>query len=356
MKRLLNILLLWGFWGFALGAFLLLGPLRKVLDYARSHGWSENEENMAVYGAILVLVLVTFLLAWFSVRYYYRSIYSPTNKYLLWILPVMGAGIALYLFMKPNLINADSSQETSVSSQFTIGPYPEPGKLKELKRQGYTAVISLLHPAVVPFEPKLLGEEAEHAKDAGLELISIPFLPWVSNNEASIDSLRKLVRAAKGKYYVHCYLGKDRVNVARRIIAQETGSSIQSEGIALRSMDDIHQFERGAIQKLEKDVYLAPMPTKEEYMGYIVAAGFGSVIALLDESDPGTAALVKEEKAWLEPYKIPYLLFNVNESSPEALFRKIADTAHKLPRPLLIHTFRSEDKSTQRFLDAYNKK
>ncbi|RYZ49664.1 MAG: hypothetical protein EOP49_15790 [Sphingobacteriales bacterium] len=352
-KKLIAFFLLWGFWGFAMGAWLLLGPLRRIINYARAQAWTEKQENMAVYASMLGLVLVTAALAFFSVRYFSRSIYNPTHKYLLWIIPVLGTSIALYLFMNPNLINADSSKENQVSTQFTIGPYPEAKKLRELKAEGYTGVITLLHPAVVPFEPKLLGEEKANLKTAGLEMISIPLLPWVSDNIASIDSLRRFVKAAKGKYYVHCYLGKDRVNVARRIIMQESSGAIAGETASARSLDNTASFERGQVYKLDDKVYFTPLPTNEEYLGYVVAGGFRNIVALTDYDDADAAQTRKDEERMLSTYKIPVHSFNVNASASDNRIRQIIDSVKKMERPLLIHSFRSDLPEAKKFRELY---
>ena len=130
--------------------------------------------------------------------------------------------VAVYIFLQPNLINGKNvSTITDVNTIFSVGPYPELDKMYALKGMDYTSIISLLHPAVVPFEPVLLEKERKNAKEAGLEFINIPLLPWISDNNNSIDSLRRFVRNARGKYYVHCYLGVDRIAAASRIITQE---------------------------------------------------------------------------------------------------------------------------------------
>jgi protein tyrosine phosphatase (PTP) superfamily phosphohydrolase (DUF442 family) len=246
----------------------------------------------------------------------------------------------------------NGKSQDKVAEGFTVGPYPTKERLEELKDEGYTTVISLLHPAVVPFEPKLLLEETENAKNAGIDLINIPLLPWISENAGAIRNLRKLVQGAKGKYYVHCYLGKDRVNVAKQIILQETKQQIADYDIHSRSLDSISSFERGQIYKLNKDVYLTPMPTKEEYFGYIIAAGYKQIVALKDLSDPEAKAGVKEEQAWLEPYHIKLKVYDISKAS-ETEIKKIADSVKLLPKPLVVHTFKSDQPEAQLFLNAY---
>ena len=110
--------------------------------------------------------------------------------------------------------------ERDIGTAFTFGPFPTPDKLERLRKDGYTGVVSLLHPAVVPFETKLIGEERAAVEGAGLEFHHAPMLPWVSDNGESLAMLEVLAREERGRYYVHCYLGKDRTRIAQRVVAQ----------------------------------------------------------------------------------------------------------------------------------------
>lgn len=222
MKKTLSFLALWLCWGFTLGTITLLGPLRWVVDYGRTQSWAETSEKSTVYIFIALLVIVSAVFALLSLKRIYNHNTSRAFKAVLFTIPVIGIAMSVLAFMNPAIVNkSDSSKEEKIGSQFGVGPYPELVKMYQLKADGYTGVISLLHPAVVPFEPALLEREKKEAQEAGLAFINIPLLPWISDNKEAIDSLRRLIRTAKGKYYVHCYLGKDRTNAAGRIIKQE---------------------------------------------------------------------------------------------------------------------------------------
>lgn len=351
MKKTLTILTLWLFWGFALGTVILLGPVRKTVDYARQHHWSEQNEDLLVFTFIAFLILVSFLIALVSSKY----VLTGTNKLqkgILIGLPVIASAFALSVLLNPEYVNGKTQDK--ISDGFTIGPYPTKEKLEELKDEGYTTVISLLHSAVVPFEPKLLAEERENAEAVGIKLINIPLLPWISSNEEAIESLRKLVKNAKGKYYVHCYLGKDRVNVAKLIILQESKQQIHGMETKARSLDSIKAFERGDIVKLDNDVFFTPLPTKEEYFGYIIAAGYKQVVSLKNLKEPGANEGVQEEQKWLAPYKINLKVFDIGESITETEMKKIADSVKLLPKPMIIHTFRSDQAEARLFINTYN--
>lgn len=348
------ILGFWLCWGFALGTALLLGPLRSVVNYARSYGWSERKEDMAVIVLVVLLVVVSFLLARFSAKRALAEFEGRTSKIVHTAVPVLAALTALYILMNPSIVNADSGKITSLSSQFTIGPYPDKVKMEELKKEGYTALVSLLHPAVMPFEPKLLNEEQSNAADVGLELVSLPMLPWVSDNLSSIDSLRRFIKTAKGKYYIHCYLGKDRVNIARRVIEQEKGIMPEMEkGLQHRSLDTVHSFERGLVYKLDDGVFLTPMPTQEEYLGYVVASSFKHIVSLTDPGEPESKLANEKEEKWLATYEIPYKVFYISQQEKEARMKQVIDSVKHLPKPLLIHSFRTSEPMAQQFLRLY---
>lgn len=351
MKRTFTILALWLFWGFAFGTFILLGPVRKAVDYARESQWSGQSENWLVFGFMALVAIVSFAIAFVSSKY----IVSASNKIqkgLLILAPVLFAAFSLSVLLNPDYVNA--KEQNNISEGFTIGPYPTQEKLEELKDDGFTTVISLLHPAVIPFEPKLLAEEKENAKKAGIQLINIPLLPWISDNEQAIENLRKLVRNAKGRYYVHCYLGKDRVNVAKLIILQESKKQIAGMETKARSLDSIQTFERGRIYKLADDVYLSPLPTKEEYFGYIIAAGYKQVVALKNLKEPGVEEGIIEEQQWLAPYKIGLKVFDTGDNISEPEMKKIVDSVKLMPKPILVHTFRSDQPEAQLFLKIYH--
>ncbi|GAH26836.1 unnamed protein product, partial [marine sediment metagenome] len=61
---------------------------------------------------------------------------------------------------------------------------------------------------VIPFEPYLIRKEKRNAKIAGIELIEIPMLPWVSSNEEAIKQIELIASESDNKkYYIHCYFG-----------------------------------------------------------------------------------------------------------------------------------------------------
>lgn len=358
MKKFSTFILLWLFWGFFLGTLLLFGPLRWTVDYGRENAWSSQEENSSVVLYITILLIISFIISLISANVV-MSGRKLGVKILLVAFPLIGGATCMYSLMNPGFINKKiggpaALEEQQLSTTFTMGPYPEPDKISELKARGYTAIVSLLHPAVVPFEPKLLEEEKYYAKQAGIELIHIPFVPWISENENSIAILRKLVKEAKGKYYIHCYLGKDRANVVRHIIEQENTAAIK-EGYSaeIKRMDTVKRFERGEVIKLDDRVYLSPLPTKEEYFGFVLAAGFQQVVGLLDLASNVSKTVEIEESKAFQSYQIPYRSFNINAQTSRQEMEQIAQTVRTLPRPLLVYAFFSNSKEAKLFETVY---
>ena len=351
MKKVVTVLLLWLFWGFALGTLLLLGPVRWTVDQARLNSWSTKAENSIVYVFMGLLIIVTFIIALYSVKFLSRGGRPEWLRWVLVMFPFLGSILSLYAFLHPDIINADSTANKTISAHFAVGPYPELPKMFELKSEGYTAIISLLHPAIVPFEPALIEKEKQHALEAGLHIISIPFLPWISDNEKAIDSLRHLVRTGKEKYYIHCYLGRDRTSAATRIIEQEN-QTMTNLGLKKKHEGIISQkFERGEVIELEKDVYLAPEPTKEEYFN--VVSAFKQIVFISDLNNAANKKQLDTERQLLKPYLVPITALNLSEAMTPATIKPIAVAIQKLPKPVFIHGYSLSADQLSMFKNLY---
>ena len=101
----------------------------------------------------MLLIIVTGVIAGVISSWYSRSDYKHKLKILL-LLSAFFFAAPLAMFFNPAALRPFMPAETSVSN-FMFGPYPDIDILKKIKREEYSAVISLLHPAVLPFEPQL---------------------------------------------------------------------------------------------------------------------------------------------------------------------------------------------------------
>jgi len=344
LRRIALLLSFWLFIGFAFGTVLLLFPVRWWVNLSRASGWAHSTESIGVAVIILALVLVSFALAYRAMLAFVRTD-RPLVRAGLVLITMGAAGMAYGLWVTPSLMKGSMAAEQTAGAHFTFGPFPDAARLATLKAEGYTGVISLLHPAVVPFEPQLIAQERKEATAAGIKLIHLPMLPWVSENTDSLDKLRAIAVANQGRYYIHCYLGADRVNVARRIIEQASAAGVVIEGAGAatrRTLEGMLRvgFERGPIFRLEQGLYLIPYPTDGEFLSYILNGEVKNVVALLDSRNAEEKTRIDYERKLLESHSLPFHLVEVSDVRYGG--RRILEAvamAQKLERPTVIHSF-----------------
>jgi protein tyrosine phosphatase (PTP) superfamily phosphohydrolase (DUF442 family) len=354
MQSWLYLMVIWLFMGFALGTLVLLFPLRSWVNYVRENDLSESAEKIGVIVMMLILALVSFLISWKIHKCHLRKKKIAVTIASITI-PFFLAVAALMLFMSPNLVNS-GSERSEVSQQFTIGPYPTADKIKELKKEGFTGVISLLHPAVVPFEPSLLSDEQKATKDANIELVKAPMLPWIGDNSASLKKIEDIVKSGKGKFYVHCYLGKDRVNVVKNLIAKVSGgnSGIESEiGHSSRTFETMKRFERGDIYKLDEEIYMTPFPTDEEFLSFFLAGKVKSVVCMLENNEDNIKWIEKEKKE-LQKTSVVYKLHPLRENASDQEMAAIVKSIQDLPKPLVVHSWSTKFSDNIRFRKIFS--
>lgn len=342
--------------GFALGFAVLIGPVRWIANYSRENNFTESRESTLVKVLMLLFVAVSFIIALLLSSGVLKA-KSGTTKILIPVACLVLGCLALYQLLNPqNLKSFTNQKKDTENKQFVFGSYPTLEELERLKDEGYTSVISLLHPAVTPFEPVLLKEEEDNCKKAGLTLISIPMLPWISENEEALNKVKQLALHAKGKYYVHCYLGKDRVNVVKRLISNFNKSvEIAGEETKGRSLESISKFERGEITKISKDVYYTPYPTDEEYTGYLIAGGIQQVVSLMDSTDIEQKPRIDAEKRLLATYHIPFKNIIIRPGKNKNELAKLKEKILALPKPLVIHRFFSGTPEDLAIVEALKK-
>ena len=357
-KNIALFLIIWLMTGFSLGTITLLGPVRWIVNFSKSVQFSQSIEDLLVKIIIGLFVLVSFYI---SLKIVKLAIYkfSAIGRAALYIMLLAITAMFVFLWMNPALIQFERgkvTEENYGNVKFVFGPYPTQEEFKKIKNENFTAVISLLHPAVVPFEPKLITDEERIAKQNNVELIEVPMLPWVSQNKDAIEEIKRIAETGKGKYYIHCYLGKDRVNVVRRVIQQYSSAEVETNDSLVRKLEDLGKFERGEFIKLDKDVYLTPFPTDDEFMGYVLNGYFRKVVSLLNPDNPQDTMWINREERICKNAMMPYELLPIKMKpySPEKIF-EITQKIKKMPRPLLIHAFLTKSPQTDIFVDAYKK-
>lgn len=355
IKNITLFAFVWFTIGFSLGTATLMGPVRWITDYTRISNMESSIENWAVRVTIFIFVIFSFKLSLYLVREFLVS-NSAVKKILIVVIPLIVTFFSLWLWLNPKMMQFNSVQtsESYGNIEFIFGPYPEEDKIIELKNQNIRGIISLLHEAVVPFEPKLLGDERELAIKHGVELIHLPMLPWVSANENSMKEVRKLAKEGSGKYYVHCYLGKDRVGVVRRAIKEILGEEKISGEVNTRKIDDFEKFERGEIVKLDSGLYVTPYPTDEEFFAFVLNGSFKNVVSLLTPENIDDRQWIDKEEKILKENGINYTLLPINLKffDPLKLYDHVK-TVRSLEKPVLVHAFLSPSPQSKVFIDCY---
>ncbi len=359
LKTLLLFLTTAGLTGFFLGTLTLSFPVRWIVNYSVEQGLSKTSQDVYVKLIIGLFVLSTFLLAYFFTKKITQSSGKSVGLITFFILFV-GASGSLYYWMNPTKFNKASMSEESEKSgnvEFYFGSYPDEEMLEDLKNKNFTGIISLLHPAVIPFEPKLIEDEKVLCKKVGIPFISAPMLPWVSDNKKSLDEILKLVDAGKGKYYVHCYLGVDRANLVKNFISKSSSkinivNTLSNTG---RKLDTIAAFERGQIRKLEEKVYLTPFPTDEEFISFILSTDVKTVVSILNPENPDDTLWIHKEEKLLQLYKMNYVNIpfttNLTAAEVESKLSKIV----ALQRPIVIHAFSDKSPGLTKLVEGYRK-
>lgn len=356
---------LWLMLAFPLGLYtLLVGPSKWLAAAALQHNWSESLSNGLQKGVILLWIVVSFALAVVVTILFLKIKRMPRFVLFTVLFVVFGTSVYLFAFHPEVYIKwsgtamVSESQKTTGAAgneiEFTIGSYPDADKIVQLKKEGYTAIITLMSELVVPAEPKLLYEEREHTAKAGMQLIHIPMLPWVSNNEKALEQIRQLVKTGHGKYYVHCYLGRDRVNVFRKMIADSSPKVKLQANTSTRKIEELTRFERGNYYRINEKIYLTPFPTDDEFMGYIVNGNFKSVVCLLDENNPEDKPWIEREKKILKTYNVSFVNIPYKNAADTKALRKLIDSIPHIASPMIIHAFRSDSQSLARIRKELN--
>ncbi len=338
-KALALVLFFWLTAGFSIGTGTLLGPVRWTVSHARRSGWSQAGENLAIVGIIAGLIGVSGLLAVRLARLVSRTQRPSVRWGWPLALALMAFGM-LHLWLNPSLLSGSSGGVTEAGPRFTFGPYPDEKRLRELEAEGYTAVISLLHPAVVPFEPRLIADEERAARRVGIALRHIPMLPWISDNAAALEEIRKLAASPTGRFYVHCYLGMDRIQLVRRVVEQADPAARSSSQSAAASLRGVPALERGSIEELEDGVFLTPMPTESEFLRFILPAGVKQVVCLLDPRDPDDAIWIAKERTQLATLAIPFAILPLPDGpGRDRRAGEVVRAVRGMPRPVIVHAF-----------------
>lgn len=322
---------------------LTKGPTRLLANYASQKQWPSNVESNLQKALILVFIILCGVTAYYSTKRLLKIHNARTKQ--LWIVALgLALSYSVYVFtLQPELLIAEPGKEDSVktnTTSFYFGSYPDEPKLQQLKNENYTAVISLLHEMVVPAEPILLQKEKTIAKKVGIKVISIPMLPWIVENDAAISQIKQIAKQGKGKYYVHCYLGRDRASIFKNIIQTENKNALVNGITHAKSLKNCAQLERGKVITIQPNVYVTPQPTNEEYFSLFCNGQIQTIVNLLPQQNAEEKTLVVREEKLCAQYNIQFV--QVPNATSERKMRLLVNKILQLPKPIAIHSFHSD--------------
>jgi hypothetical protein len=306
---------MWLLVGLVLGTAVLVGPVRLITEGMGRAGWEQSSQDHVLIVVILLYLAFSLLLTRFIVGIMFRARNRNTRWAIAAVFTLLAAGTA-WEWSNPAKLLAGiagggdgGSYNVAGGAEFLFGAYPDDAKLESLKKAGVTAVISLQHPGVV-IEREGISAERDATRKLHLQFIQAPMLPWVSDNEESLEKLREIARRGRGKYFVHCGLGRDRVNVAKRIIEAEGAKIAATSEVkaATGFADRPDPFERGSLAHLDPGKWLIPYPNRDEMFGFILGGQPGTVVSLLDATDSEQAAWNAQMEKLLKEYSIPFLM------------------------------------------------
>lgn len=313
------------------GIFFLLFAVVPIEQIFTDRGWSQFKLDSVMKYFVIGWVIFGFVL---SFLYFFLIL-----KKNYWRLAIAGVVFTisllfggLYYFLNTGTGLVQSSQgEIVEGDRFTFGPYPEADELKRLKEEGYDGVISLLS-STLPIEKPLLDKEIKSAEDVGLTIHSLPMLPWVGDNSKSIDKVKELIRQDDKRYYVHCYLGRHRVDVVKTVVNEELGNVVELKFLQPTTL------ERGSLFYLaDEEILMGPFPTDEEWFTRIKRGKTQQILSLLkDDVDNQWVQKVKETTKDVE---LDLNLMPLSTPATVEDIRKIAVAAKEIDGKVYIHNF-----------------
>jgi hypothetical protein len=265
--------------GFGGGCLVLLYFVVPVEQWMMDNGFPQERVDR-----LLSVVVAGWIVFGFAAAFLFDRYVMKQGRRLIGFLVAgatsVGACVVLYMFLNTEsaIIAMNQGEVEIVSDRFTFGPYPTLEEMESLKAAGYDGIVTLLNPVLV-FEGTLLQEELENGKRIGLEIHSFPMLPWVGDNKEAMDKIRRLFSEDETKrYYIHCYLGRHRVDIVKQIAMEVSGTVIE-----LPPMLQASRLERGPVYFFEGGrVAVGPLPTDEEWFTFVFRHQTKEVISILD--------------------------------------------------------------------------
>ncbi len=328
--------------GLVLGTAVLIGPVRLLTEGMGEAGWEQNSQDHVLIVVILLYLAVSLIVTRYVVGIMFRARNRNTRWAIAAVFTVLAAATAWQWSNPAKLLaeiagGGDGGRLSGVGgAEFFFGAYPDEDKLRALQLEGITSVISLQHPGVI-VEREGISAERDATKRLGMTLIQAPMLPWVSNNAASLQKLRMIARRGQGKFYVHCGLGRDRVNVAKRVIEGEgTKVAVAADLKEAPSFSDLTEpFVRGSVAHVDSGKWIIPFPDEHEMFIYLLGGQGARVVSLLDTTDKTQAEWQSLMERQLREGVVPFTAMPLRGGNARRA-REIARAIHAMPERVTI--------------------
>lgn len=323
--------------GFAGGVLYLLFFLVPFEQWLVDSGTSQETIDVVLDALILGWVLFGFVLTGLYARLFLRRGGGLLVAAGVAAASVAGAVVVFFAMLDSDLLAAAGQlgqQSAQEDQRIVFGPYPDAGRLEELQAEGYDGVIALLSPKV-PFERVLLEQEEDNGQKAGIRVYSRPMLPWITGNEASLEAIKALATQKDKQFYIHCYLGKHRVDIVRQEL--EAGAPDPTE----REVDLPYRFERGEVITYEGErIILGPYPTGEEWFEYVLRRDVDEIVSTLDPDNPEDAPWIEEERKIAEENGLKFTLMPLDPLSPDPdAVRRVVRHVEDAEGKVYVHDF-----------------
>lgn len=314
------------------GIFFLLLAVVPIEEWYVQRGWSQFKID-----GVMKYYVIGWVVFGFITSFVYYFVCLKKERWIMSaILCVSSIGLCIagmnYFLNTGSAVVQASQGEVEVGERFTFGPYPEKETLKQLKEQGYDGVIALLSPTI-GIEQPLLSKEQKAGEEVGIEILSMPMLPWVGDNTNTLNEIRELAENGDGKYYVHCYLGRHRVDVVKQLVSEAAGEVY--ELLVLQATS----FERGhVVYDAQNEVLTGPFPTDEEWFTRIRRGEVKEVISLLEQKESFMPFIEKEQQTAQEMGMV-YTAMPVSPTFELADLQSVVDYMKQAEHKIFVHDF-----------------
>jgi hypothetical protein len=331
--------------GLFAGTLVLVLAVRGIMNVLQRLGWGQAAQNRLLIAVILLFVVLSFMLARRVVRMLYRQ--TPRTRMVALVAMAIPAILSLYAWSNPARFLARIAGTTGSTyamkggPTFLFGAYPDDDRLRALKKQGVTTIVSLQSPAVL-VEISGINEERSAAAQMGLKFVEAPMLPWVSDNTESLEKIKQLALHGSGTYYVHCGLGRDRVNIAKRVIeslAPQAGVRVASTAgvIAAAGFERrTEPFERGMPMKVPDNGWVVPLLNEAEFYGFILQGQPGHLLIVLDSTNTAHRAWLLDARKKMAQYAVSYAVVQYPRTKSDTSTAPVVARVRALQTPFTV--------------------